>query len=208
MDNLFLEEMRSVWQESSPPGTEPSDDSPNWQDLLAGLRRYERQVLRVNVAKTIGGVVTLLLAGGILLPGHIDSWLVLGGLSWVALSTLSFIIVYWRWQFRVGTLPLDRSALELIRLARHGLMRERTLFWRFMPLFGLAMIVGLQVVYLGILRNEPPTDRLLFHVLSALTLLAVLAGALRFRRRRFQREMQPLLDRLEQLEASWQENGR
>ena len=207
MENHSLEDMRSVWQETFPPGMEALDDSPGWQDVLARLQQYERRVFRINLVKTVASVTILLLAGGIVIPGHADSWLVLGGLGWIVLNALVFLALYWRWQFQVHTMPLHWNTMEFIQIARNGLMRERKLFRRFMPLFGLAMIIGLQVIYLGILQGYPLPSRILSHVVSVLALLAALAGGLRFRQRRFQREMQPLLDQLDLLKTSWQENG-
>lgn len=200
------EDLRFLWQQQVPPGCTDGGEATGWPGVLTGMRQYERRVFRINRIKTAAAGILLLMAGTILLPGRTGSWLVTGGLAWIAVSMTVFLILYWRWQFRVDTLPLERSTLELIRMAQHALSRERTLFWRGMPLLGVALIAGLQLIYLDLLREEPLPDRLLWHGTSVLALLTALAGGLRFRQKRFQREMQPLLNRLQLLEKSFMEN--
>lgn len=201
MDLSFSDEMKSIWQENADKPASPQD----WQSMLAGLRKYEKQVSRVNRGKTGAAIAVLLLACAALIPKHLHSWMVLAGLGWIALSLCLFLVLNRRWQFRTDALPLDRSSLELIGVARKALERERALFLRALPLLCFSVVVGLQLISLGVLRNAPVPDRILLHAVSVLAVAAVLIGGLRFRSRRFRREMQPLLDQLVAFETTWRE---
>lgn len=202
MELTALDDMRVTWQQQSPPGIEEWEARHDWHHLFSGLRHYERRVLTINRVKLFVALVLLAAVVTVLLPRHLSSPLVLCGLGWMIASFCAFAVLYWRRQFRASTLPLDHSSLELITAAREGLERERAFFRRSMPLFGLALIVGLQILYLGQLHDVPWPTRLLFHVISIVGLAAALVAGLRFREWRFSREMQPLLDRLDEAERS------
>jgi hypothetical protein len=192
MDLLFGEEAKSVWQRCADEAAGPRD----WQTMLGGLREYETRVSRINRGKSWTALTILLLAFASLLPGHLHSWMVPAGLAWIGLSVSLFIVLHRRWQFRAEALPLDRNTLELIGFVREALHRERRLFFRALPLLCASIVAGLQLISLDVLRTAPVPDRVVLHTASVLAVAAVLAGGLRFRSRRFKREMKPLLDRL------------
>jgi hypothetical protein len=206
MDITALDDMRAAWQEQRPAGLAAWERPDAWEDLLTGLRGYEHRVLGINTVKMIAGAILLLFTMGVLLPKYASSRLVIGGASWIAVSFTVFAVMYWRRQFRARSLAFERSTFDLIQSARQGLERERSFFRRFMPLLGLILISGLQIVYLDLLRDDPWPTRLLLHGVSVVALAAALAGGLRFRERRFKREMQPLLDQLDSLALSLQED--
>jgi len=108
---------------------------------------------------------------------------------------------YWKKQFRYSSLDFSLPGSELIESVLAKLNYQKKLFRIHFPLFSLSLIIGINIIYLGVFRQYGIADRLIYHLAgSAFILLAAPLG-LKIRKMKFNKEYQPLIDELEAVSA-------
>ncbi len=118
--------------------------------LVDKLKSFEKKQFRINLAKTIA-VVAILANFTFLLQSHkTESLFLYVGLIWVLLSTVIFMIIYWRMQFKLSDLNLNDTTSNLINSAINKLNNQKKINTRFLPIYVLFLVVGINIVYLGI----------------------------------------------------------
>lgn len=174
-----LEELQALWRK---------------QRLLIGeMARHQDRQLRINVAKTIA-VAVLLIPLCWIMARHLRSPLVVCGILWIVASVIAFMIAYWKRQFRVSRLDFAAPSREFIATAVARLKDQHRLFGAPFVVFVLCLVAGLNSTLAGL------STRLAGHLIYTAEVAVCCWIGLRIRERRFQRESQPLIDRLAAME--------
>jgi hypothetical protein len=170
-----LEELQGLWQQ---------------QHLLVGeMARYQQRQFGINTIKTVTVAALLALVYAIA-ARFLHEPLVLAGFLVMAVSIVTFLVMYWRKQFRIARLDFSAPSREFMNSAVALLLGERQVFRAPALVMALLVLVGMNVMLLG-LHSGP-----LLHVINSLEIVAACWFGLTVRKRRFQRENQPLVDRL------------
>jgi hypothetical protein len=170
-----LEELQTLWRK---------------QRLLIGeMARHQDRQLRITAAKTIA-VAVLLIPLCWIMARHLRSPLVVCGILWIVASVIAFMLAYWRRQFRVSRLDFSAPARDFAATAAARLKEQHRLFGAPSLVFLLCVIAGLNLTLLGVSAG------LAAHLIYSAEVAVFAWIGLRIRERRFQRESQPLIDRL------------
>ena len=168
-----LEELQSLWQsQAAAPGI-------SVEELVSDLRAHSRKHLGIYAVKT--AAVVLLLVPMLIFLRH--SPVIIAGLLLVATGAAITLFLDWRMHLALARLEFTTSTAGFVPEA---IRRLRSLK-RPMKIQLLALLCG-------------PLAGLNLMAWVLLAIAAVLLG-FRVRRRRFEREMTPLLDRLQAFQA-------
>ena len=124
------------------------------------------------------------------------SFFAVSGICWILLSTIIFLTVYWKSQFSLTRLKLIDSSTDFLDNAIDSLDSQKKLFKVKFWIFGISLLIGLNILYLGILTGGSLSEKLILHIGMSLFLLAAIYGGIKIRKFRFKNEYQPLIDEL------------
>ena len=196
-----LDYLRKVWEENTIAGT--SQDAPVLKEnmsMVKKLKNFDHFQKVINGLKIF--IITFLLAS-ILISLNIvgiDSVEIYIGISIIFAGTISFMLYYLRNQFYSSKLDYTQSSTQFAKEAISLLRRQNNIFGLPFILFILTLIVGINVLFLG-LPSEPQSVSPLFMHITVSSFMA-LSGLLgyRIRRWRIRKEIYPLIADLSQLE--------
>jgi hypothetical protein len=118
------------------------------------------------------------------------------GLLTIAVSTVVFMIVYWKMQFNVSSLNMNASACGFIGEAIEKLNKQKKLFSIYFPAFVFSLILGLNLATYDMFESAGLGQRALDHLKLSAPILVIYLMAKRIRQRRFVKEFQPVIDHL------------
>lgn len=196
-----LDYLRKVWEENTIAGT--SQDAPVLKEnmsMVKKLKNFDHFQKVINGLKIF--IITFLLASIVISLNivGIDSVEIYIGISIIFAGTISFMLYYLRNQFYSSKLDYTQSSTLFAKEAISQLRRQNNIFGLPFILFILSMIVGINVLFLGIPSEPQSVSPLFMHItVSSFMALSGLLGY-RIRRWRIRKEIYPLIADLSQLE--------
>ena len=198
MDNLDqnIDALKKLWQEQKfKSETMNAIISPD-SFIIRRLKAFEKLQLRINTVKII---ILILIMGSFtwyLFRYNEPSVVVLLGLFWMATCLTVFTIIYWRKQFQANQLNFSLQTSAFIDLAIDKLNEQRKIFRSIFPFLVIGLIVGLNLLYLGILIDLTVGLRLLYHLFVSVILAGLIPIGFKIRKWKFEKENQPVIDDL------------
>lgn len=195
MNNMT--DIQTLWQSQTTNTVADVNDRVKMPDIIEKFKKFEKKQLRINVAKSIA--VALIFLQFTVWSYHMaaNSIFFSAGVIWILLVMVAFMMLYWKKQFRHKSLNLKLNTVDLLESAIQKLNEQKRLFSRYFPLLAIALLLGLNILYLDLLAEKDLLYRVLFHLGMSVFLMVVFALGLRIRKRKFRKEYQPLIDELE-----------
>lgn len=196
-----LDYLRKVWEENTIANT--SQDAPVLKEnmsMVKKLKSFDHFQKVINGLKIF--IITFLLASIVISLNivGIDSVEIYIGISIIFAGTISFMLYYLRNQFYSSKLDYTQSSTLFAKEAISQLRRQNSIFGLPFILFILTMIVGINVLFLGLPSEPQSVSPLFMHItVSSFMALSGLIGY-RIRRWRIRKEIYPLIADLSQLE--------
>jgi len=195
-----FEQLQQLWQAQRPPLA-----SIEAASLSDALRRYSLRQNWIIAAK-------VLLVGGILgqafyFLSHRSAGMI-GGLSLVAAGALWALVADWRGQRAIARLNFAEPSAAFLRSAIARLRRQWNPFGPHYWPFLACMVAGMNLMFLDSLQSKTPFLRLLWHGFGTALPFAGYELGMRLRRRRFEAECRPLLERLIAMKTGLEEPQR
>lgn len=196
-----LDFLRKVWEENTI--TTPSQNAPALKEnmsMVKKLKNFDHFQKVINILKIF--IITILLTTIVisLKSLGIDSAEIYIGISIIFAGTIAFMLYYLSNQFYTSKLDYTQSSTRFAKEAISLLKRQNNIFGFPFILFILAMIVGINVIFLGIPSEPQSVSPLVMHI--TFSSFMVLSGFLgyRIRRWRIRKEIYPLIADLSKLE--------
>jgi len=194
MNNNSINQWQAIWQSQQAVPSKDSDESASIAGLIQRLGRLEKKQYRLNRIKTVA-LVLILLPYSIYLVTMVDiSSLALFGLGWILLITTAFMIFYWKKQFRLNGLDFSLSSNNFLEHIFENLEFQKKMFQLYFPVFAFLLLMGVNIIYLGLVGPMSVQSRIMFHLSASLFIVLATVIGLRIRKIRFSKEYQPLID--------------
>ncbi len=198
--------LKKNWQTQKPAGGMKLNADEIISDSLSRLRKFEKRIFRINMVKTAGIVLASALIIWSMLFVTPVSAVKIAGVAWLLISIAVFWTKYLMIQLRTGKLNVKEKSLDFIDDVLKNFSGQRGLFRKDFKFFGAALITGINILYLDLLNDMPPLERLSFHVLVSAVLTAALYAGIKFRMRRFKNENEPLENELIKMKEDLEES--
>jgi hypothetical protein len=109
------------------------------------------------------------------------------------------MIFYWKKQFRFSLVDYNLPTRSFLSSLIKTLSFQKVLFRVYFPIFAFLLICGINIIYLDLMGQASESMRIIYHLAgSGFIGLATLMG-LKIRRKKFQKEYQPLIDELKSI---------
>lgn len=206
--NNDFNELQSLWLEQT-ADQKPSGQKQGFPDALtAKLKSLQSFQDKVNQIKLIVISIIFLFIAYTLFTAGVYSFIAYGGLLVVFISTVWFFSFYLKNQLKVSRINFELPATDFLESAIDTLNRQNNVFGKPFTYFSLAMLLGINLLFLGLLNESAFSER--FQVHAAFSLWVMLASIVgqRFRQRRIKKEVLPLIEELQKTRESLQENDR
>ncbi len=191
-----FDELQNLWQ-TQRAGQFESETSQDIVSLITEKHKsFEKKQLRINLAKTFALILILVPFCSYLILYKSPSVFTYLGAGWILLSTVAFMVLYWKKQFRYSSLDLNQSGSEFIKTILNKLNYQKKLFRIHFPLLVFSLLIGINIIYLGMFSHYDITTRLVYHFAGSVFILIVSPLGLKIRKMRFNKEYQPLIDEL------------
>lgn len=194
-----FEELQLIWKSSV---KEKKDNNLNQVPgkILEKLKKLEGFQHRINMIKILS--VSVILSLLIIIPSvtGIKSITVYFGLGIIILSTVLFMLVYFKNQFNIRKLDFTAEAKDFTDQTLNSLKKQNNLFRLPFLIFILAMIAGSNVLLIGLKGSSAGK---LSDILKSTALIALFSFIGYFiRLRRIKKEITPIMDELINLKES------
>jgi membrane protein YdbS with pleckstrin-like domain len=194
--NQNIDTLKKLWQDQKLKDDKMNTViSPN-SFIIKRLKAFEKLQLRINIVKI---AVLIFIMGSFiwyLFRYSNPSPLVLLSLFWIVACLTIFIIIYWRKQFQADQLNFSLCTSAFIDQAIDKLNEQRKVFRSIFPFLVIGLIVGLNLLYLGILVDLTVGLRLLYHLFVSVILAGLIPIGFKIRNWKFKKENQPVIDNL------------
>ena len=193
---IEIESLKKNWQNQKPASAIKYDFERITGDTLSRLKKFEKKQLRINLFKTIGIVLLFIyLIWAMLFATHV-SMIKITAIVWLVLSTAIFLRIYWKVQFKVNKLNVKGNSLDFIDDVIRNFTEQKNLFREKFWIFGIALIIGINILYLDFFSGVQLIARLGLHALVTVILALTIWGGIKFRMLRFKREYEPIINDL------------
>jgi hypothetical protein len=195
-----FEQLQQLWQAQGSPVARAAEAS-----LSEALRRYSRRQYWISAVKLlmVGTIVGLAFyrlqertAG------------MVAGLALVTAGSAWALWADWNGQRAIARLNFAEPSAAFLRVAIARLRRQWDPFGSHYWPFLACMVAGMNLMFLDSLQAKTPVMRLLWHGFGTALPFAGYELGLRLRRRRFDAQCRPLLDRLIEMRAGLEEPPR
>ncbi len=193
---IELDEMKKNWQNLKPAAKIKNDMKQSSEKVLSKLRKFENRQLRINLLKTsIVSMIFLYLIWSMIFETQVSTVKIIG-IAWLVISAVTFLTVYWKTQLKVDNLNANEKSLDFIDKVLDNFSEQKKLFSEKFRVFGIALIIGINILYLDLLKDLQLPLRLALHASASIVLIAAIFGGIKFRMLRFKREYDPLITEL------------
>lgn len=191
-----IDDLKKNWQNQKTSVNTKFDIDKITNDSLSKLRKYEKKQFRINMVKTTGVILLLVYLVWAMLFATSFSIIKVIAVAWIAASIIIFLTIYWKVQLKVDKLNVRKNSLNFIDEVLKNFAAQKKLFKEKFWIFGAALIIGVNILSLGTLKDIPFFERLGFHLLSTLIMIVPIWGGIKFRMFRFKREYEPIINEL------------
>lgn len=193
---IEINSLKKDWQNQKPAAESKIDIKKTAGNALSKLKKFEKKQLRINLAKTsVVAMIFLFLIWSMLFETGVSTVKIIA-VAWLVISAVVFLTIYWRTQLKVNTLNANENSLDFIDKVLENFSEQKRLFGEKFWIFGIALIIGINLLYLDVLKDFQLYLRLALHVSVSLILVAAVSGGIKFRMLRFKKEYDPLINEL------------
>ncbi|MGA7838196.1 MAG: hypothetical protein WB996_09530 [Ignavibacteriaceae bacterium] len=193
---IEIDALKKNWQNQKPAAENKYNPEKIASDSFIKLKKFEKKQFRINIGKTIGmGLMILYLFQSMLLSSTF-SVIKLVGVSWIVLSVIYFLIIYWKMQLKVNKLNVQGNSLDFIDEVLENFTIQKKFFKEKFWIFGATLLIGLNILYVDLLKDLTIPERIGFHFLLVVLMLAMIWGGIKIRMFRFRREYDPIIKEL------------
>ena len=193
---IEFDELKKNWQNQKPAAGKEVDLKKITDQSLSKLKKFEKKQFRINMFKTTGIVLIFIYLIWAMLFASAFSPVKLAAVAWLVISAAVFLRIYWKTQLRVNKLNVRSSSLDFIDDVLDNFSEQKKLFRERFWLFGLALIVGINLLDIDILKDLQIWPRIGLHAAVTVILAATIWGGIKFRMFRFKREYEPIVKEL------------
>ena len=174
-------------------------------ESLSKLNKFEKKQFRINMFKTIG--ITFLLVYLIITMFVFSAFSVIKLISivWLAASIIFFLVKYWKMQLKVNKLSANDNSIEFIDEVLENFSIQKKFFKEKFWVFGATLIIGINILYLDLLKDLQIMERIGLHLLFCLIMILVIWIGIKFRMFRFKREYEPIINELTEIKKDLKE---
>ncbi|MEL6926340.1 MAG: hypothetical protein AAFO94_20020 [Bacteroidota bacterium] len=200
MDNL--EQLKNMWQQQSTPAT-PALSSNSSTQLVEQLQAYQRKTQKETRWLTFNLVATHVVLFGTF--AIMQTWKYIVGVTLIVIAMDFMLVLVWKNQLSSREVDFNQQGTQFVSSILRKLKGRRKISSRFMPLYSLLLLVGLNLGWLDIfpLMELTPLQQLLIQ--GAMTLLlgvGTFFGIKGFLKK-FDAEVNPMIEELDAVERDW-----
>lgn len=193
-----FDELKNLWQSQEPVRLQNESFDKTIPGVIQKLQSFDKRQFRINMIKSIA--VIMILAPMVMVVLENTSGITgLLGMGIITAGILWFLSVYWKKQFSVNRLKLGERSLVFIEDSITQLKEQNKIFNFYFPLFGTVLLLGINVIYLGLLSTEKFYTKLYLHTGMSLMIMLFLFAGYKIRMYRIKKEWQPLIDELTEI---------
>ncbi len=176
----------------------------NQQDIkiLNKLEKHEKNQIKLAKIKITTVAICLFCIYYTIVSNGDFSSFILAGLAWISLTIILGMIYFWQKQFRVSKQDYKQNTLDFIKETTSKLKSETKMINQFVPLFVISLVIGLNLIYIDLLKDQNDSQRLLMHLGFSVFCILIAFMALQIRKKRYQKTFMPLIDELAHLKKS------
>lgn len=190
-----MEPLIELWQQARIE--EQGTDRPyRTDDLVPRIIKLERSQQKLLRFKTLSSIILLLALLIVFINKMAFSLTGYLGIGIFVASVLSVVVILNRLRFRITSEERSLSTLQLAGVAERKLLTERRIFTFYLPLFIVVALTGFNLMYIEFFSELDSGTRILYHTVMTGSLVVAFVVGLSVRIRRFQKQFQPLLDRI------------
>ena len=193
---IELDALKKSWKNQKPAADTKFDLDKITGESLSKLKKFEKKQFNINLAKTTGiALIFIYLVWSMLFMTSFSAIKAVA-VIWILLSILVFLVIYWRVQLKVNKLNVNDNSLGFIDDVLENFSQQKKLFREKFWMFGVALTIGINILYLDLLKDVPLMPRIGLHAGVCVLMFAVIWGGIKFRMRRFRREYEPVVNEL------------
>lgn len=193
---IEFDALKKNWQNQKSAADMKPDFDNAVSSSLSKLKKFEKRILKINIAKTTGIILIVFLFIWSMLFASPVSILKIIAVAMLVISIVIFWTKYLRIQLRTTKLNVNENSLDFIDDVLENFSAQRELFKKDFRLFGAVLIIIINILYLDLLNGMQLLERVGFHIFMSAALLAVLFVGIKFRMRRFKKENEPIENEL------------
>ena len=194
-----IDELQVLWQNQEMKDTPKGFSKELRNEIIEKASKTGKKIFRINILKTIGLVIIFANLIYMLYRSNIDSLFQFVGVGLMMLSTIIFMIIYWRTQFTQRKLDFSLQEYEFIDNSIKLIRNQKQLFRQQFKYFIVVIIISINIMYIDFFRDMETLTRIIFHLAYTLIFIAFYPIGLKIRERKFKKELQPLIDYLENI---------
>jgi hypothetical protein len=195
-----FDELRHLWQSQDTPDTPRALDGRAMTEVL---RRFHRRQTAINCFRC-----ALLLFALIWAPLHAENSVKLAGVMLILIGAAIYMFIDWRNQVGVANLDFTRPSVEFVENGIERLRDVRNPFRRTFWLFIGTAMVGFNLMYLVPSHPLSWEWRAINHVTATGLPFAAYGLGLWVRRKRIEKDVQPIEEKLVSMQQSLREQVR
>lgn len=201
-----FDDLKRLWQKQTSPQIDKINIEEQLPGLIEKLKKFEKKQFGINLFKTV--MVTIIVVSMFFFIKKFDTGLFTNiGAIINILAIVWFLFVYWKKQFRVSELNLNNKTNSFLENAIVKLKEQKKLFNIYFPIFGLSLLIGLNIMYLELLASETLDTKLIMHIGISGFLVIIFYLGRKVRIIRIKKEWQPLIDELTTIKNDLIERG-
>ncbi len=194
-------ELQELWNSQRVDNESMDLNTSHADSIISKLKSLQTRQDRINRLKllaislillsTIPSIFRLNLQGDMLIT-------VVAGFSIILVNLIVFFTYYLRNQLRVSKLPFGESTEKFLDSAIQSLNKQNSIFRIPFLLFILGMLMGLNIMLLGMIDDADAYLRIQIHGLMSIFLLSAAFMGYRIRHYRTRQEVMPIIKALKE----------
>ena len=203
---IEFDALKRNWQNQKLTPGKNLDPEKITSDSLSKLKKFEKMQFRINMGKTTMIILMILFLVYTMLIATPLTALKLTAVSWIVFSVIYFLVVYWKMQLKVNKLNMQGNSLDFIDKVLENFAIQRKFFKDKIWIFGASLVMGINILYLDVLKALTIVERLYFHLGFTVLMVLVLWLGIKFRMFRFRREYDPIINELTKIREDLKDN--
>ena len=203
---IEFDALKRNWQNQKLTPGKNLDPEKITSDSLSKLKKFEKMQFRINMGKTTMIILMILFLVYTMLIATPLTALKLTAVCWIVFSVIYFLVVYWKMQLKVNKLNMQGNSLDFIDEVLKNFAIQRKFFKDKIWIFGAALVIGINILYLDVLKALTIIERLYFHLGFTVLMVLVLWLGIKFRMFRFRREYDPIINELTKIKEDLKDN--
>ena len=203
---IEFDALKRNWQNQKLTSGKNLDPEKITSDSLSKLKKFEKMQFRINMGKTTMIILMILFLVYTMLIATPLTALKLTAVSWIVFSVIYFLVVYWKMQLKVNKLNMQGNSLDFIDEVLKNFAIQRKFFKDKIWIFGAALVIGINILYLDVLKALTIVERLYFHLGFIVLMVLVLWLGIKFRMYRFRKEYEPIINELTSIKKDLKDN--